>query len=121
MALWKYDGPIYCGGLKVKHNDVLYTHAKTREQAYRNFVHRMGKSYDIISPNISFIEYDWDEEQEFMREAERDSGSHSNTCPHCGNYLADSGLCPLCDNGDYSIYDEINLSRDEDDGNYSEV
>jgi len=120
VALYKYEGPLYCNGVKVSEKELMYTNAPNKKQALRNIVYRCGKGYDILYPNLVFVEYDWDEEQQFIKEYEKANQIYDKICPHCGNYLADSGLCPLCDNSDYSIYDEIKLMKDIDDGNYVE-
>jgi rubrerythrin len=104
MALYKYDGPVYLDGRKVESRLVLYTNASSVERARSNFIHRVGKSYDILYNCIS---------EESSWEAE----NPTRVCPDCGNLLQDSGDCPLCTNPEYSIYDEMkSLSRvDEED------
>lgn len=121
MALYKYDGPLYCNGVKVLDRQLMFTNAPTKRQALRNLVYRCGKGYDILYPYLTFVEYDWDEEQSFIQEYEKANQIYDKICPHCGNYLADSGLCPRCDSSDYAIYDEIKLMQDVDDGTYPEV
>jgi hypothetical protein len=109
MALYKYDGPIYLNGVNTKRNVVLYTDAKTIAKARSNFINRVGREYDILYNCITEVSPSYEEEHP------------DRVCKDCGNLLMDNGECPLCGNGDHSIYDEIILMRDVDDGRYSEV
>lgn len=108
MATFKYEGPVYLDGRKVESNLVLFTNAPTLKKARSNFLHRVGKGYDILYNCVSEVAPSWEEEHP------------DRICPDCGNLLQDNGDCPLCSNPDYSIYDEIKLMKDIDDGNYSD-
>jgi hypothetical protein len=118
MALYTYQGPIYKYGRKVSDDIRLFTNAKSHKGAIRNFLHRLGKGADIITPYVRFVEPDYDEMRADIEEYDRNNQNVNKFCPHCNNHLSDSGICPLCDNSDYSIYDEIKLMKDIDDGKY---
>lgn len=102
MALFKYDGPVYRQGRKVEDRLELFTNASTIKEARANFIHRVGKDYDILFNCISVVSNSWEEEHP------------DRICQDCGNLLQDNGDCPLCTNPDYSIYDEIKLMKDID-------
>ena len=95
MALFKYDGPLYRQGRKVEDNKQMFTHAKTVQEARRNFLHKIKREEDILYNCISVVDNSWEEEHP------------DRVCPDCGNLLQDNGDCPLCSGGDYSIYDEM--------------
>lgn len=109
MALFKYEGPVYRQGRKVENQLVMYTNASTLKEARANFLHRVGKEFDILYNCISVAANSWEDEHP------------DRVCPNCNNHLMDNGECPLCSNSDYSIYDEIKLMKDIDDGNYDIV
>ena len=106
MALFKYEGPVYFQGRKIADKEELHTNAPTIKKARANFLYNLGKDYDILYNCISEVEPSWEEQHP------------ERICPDCGNLLQDNGDCPLCSNPDYSIYDEIKLMKDIDDGNY---
>lgn len=108
MALFKYEGPLYRQGRKVESRVVMYTNASSIKEARSNFIYRAGKGYDILYNCISLAENSWEEEHP------------DRVCSDCGNLLMDNGQCPLCDNSDYCIMDDIKLLKDVDDGNYTE-
>ena len=108
MPRYKYEGPIYRNGRKVDSHWVEYTTAKSKVEAKRNLQFRLGLGYQIFLDHIEELGPTWEEEHP------------DRVCPDCGNLLMDSGKCPLCDDYDYSIVDEIKLMKDIDDGNYSD-
>lgn len=108
MPKYIYDGPIYRNGQKVESSKQMFTDAPSFEKARSNFIYKAGKGYDILYNCIHEISPTWEEEHP------------DRICPDCGNHLRDNGQCPLCDDFDSSIMDEIRLMKDIDDGNYPE-
>lgn len=106
MPKYIYNGPIYRNGQKVESNKQLFTDAPSIAKARANFIYQVGTGYDILYNCISEFAPTWEEEHP------------DRVCPDCGNLLQDSGDCPLCDNNDYSICDEIKLMRYVDDIEY---
>ena len=106
MPQYIYSGPRYRNGVLYDSRWEEHTTAKTALEAKRNFQFKAGKGYEIIPEYIKEIGNTWEEEHP------------DRICPDCGNLLHDNGDCPLCSNSDYSIYDEIKLMKDIDDGNY---
>lgn len=108
MPKYMYSGPVYRNGQKVESNKQMFTDAPSIAKARANFIYKIGKGYDLRYDCISEIAPTWEEEHP------------DRICPDCGNLLQDNGDCPLCNNPDYSIYDEMKLMKDIDDGNYSD-
>jgi hypothetical protein len=103
-----YDGPLYRQGRKVEDNFQMFTTASSIEKARANFIYKAGKGCDILYNCINELEPTWEEEHP------------DRVCPNCNNLLMDNGQCPLCDNSDYCIMDDIKLLKDIDDGDYSD-
>lgn len=108
MPRYMYDGPRYRNGIKVDTHFQMFTTAPSFEKARANFIHKAGRGYDILYNGIKELSPTWEEE------------NPSRVCPECGNLIRDNGNCPLCDEFDYSIMDEIKLMKDINDGNYIE-
>lgn len=108
MPKYMYDGPRYRNGQKVDTRFQMFTTAPSFEKARSNFIYQAGKGYDILHNCIREIEPTWEEEHP------------DRVCPECGNLLQDNGHCPLCDDFEYSIMDDIKLMKDIDDGNYAD-
>jgi hypothetical protein len=101
MSLWKYEGPVYVDGKIRSDKEILYTHAKTREQASNNFFYQ-GKQFDVLYPYISHVEYEEDELAEMENEyRELVNGESTRKCPHCGGNLSDGGMCYNCSSDDF--------------------
>ena len=109
MPKYMYDGPVYRGGKKEEDSVQMFTDAPSIEKAWSNFSFRVGKNREIVYSYVHEVGPTWEEE------------NPDRVCPDCGNHLQDSGECPLCTASDYSIYDEIKLMKDIDDGNYDIV
>lgn len=106
MPKYMYNGPRYRNGQKVDSTFQMFTDAPSFEKARANFIYKAGSGYDILYNCIEEISPTWEEE------------NPDRICPDCGNLIRDNGMCPLCDDFDSAIVDEIKLMKDIDDGNY---
>ena len=120
MALYKYEGPVYRNG-RPAGEVTEYTHANSKKQAANILIFRLGKGSDILTPYLTLVEPDQDDLRADIEEYDRNNMNNNRFCPHCGNHLFDNGECPLCNNTDYSIMDDIKLMKDIDNGNYEEI
>lgn len=104
MNTYVYEGPVYDrDGRRVESKKVEYTTAKTDKEAFRNIQYKIGKDKQIIPANIRRIVTDYMEIEPSL------------FCKDCGNLLNDAGRCPLCQDFEYSILDDIKLLSDIDD------
>ena len=104
MNTYVYEGPVYDrDGRRVESKKVEYTTAKTDKEAFKNIQYKIGKDKQIIPANIRRIVTDYMEIKPSL------------FCKDCGNLLNDAGRCPLCQDFEYSILDDIKLLADIDD------
>lgn len=104
MSLYIYDGPVYGrDGRKIESRRIEYTNANSESEARRNIQYKIGKDKDIIYGNVRLHITDHEELEP------------SKYCSDCGNLLNDAGRCPLCQEFEYSILDDIKLLADIDD------
>ena len=103
---YKYEGPVFYFNKVIDDLWIGVTEAVSEKQALNNLTFKakihFGFSKDskiTLDPDCMKI---WPKEDFSTDKNEPERPK----CPECGNFLNDSGECPLCDLGDESILDE---------------
>lgn len=97
---YKYEGPLYCDGRKIKSKALFYTMARSFAEARNNILYQASKGFDTFRYDLGD---DFLRPVEEVKETDVEFVIQRKTCPECGYDLTDGGYCPICDIGDSEL------------------
>lgn len=107
---YHYSGPIYYNGRKQTSDSVIYTRARSLDEARNNIIYRLANGdkryipfYDLDDSKLKIVKRDATE----VHPSELKPIKLVHYCDICGYELNDQGECPVCDFGEYDLLDNI--------------